>query len=103
MKMKWFASSLLVLPLLVAGCSHPQPVYYAPPPPPAVYSQVAQQGYHDGWVAGRHDLRNGFAPDADRHPRFRRPPVGPPLIEDYRHGFRDGYHRAFSTAPPPGY
>ena len=29
-----FAVATLVLPLAVAGCSHPQPAPYYPPPPP---------------------------------------------------------------------
>jgi hypothetical protein len=42
----FFAASLL------AGCSHPQPVY-APPPPPINYQVVEQQGMHDGFEAIR--------------------------------------------------
>jgi hypothetical protein len=94
---KILISSALMLPFLLAGCSHPQPAYY--PPPPA-YSQVAQQGYHDGWYAGLRDARRGLGPDVNRHPRFRQPPVGPRFAEDYRHGFRDGYRRAIHSAPP---
>jgi len=96
---KLLISCALLTPLLLAGCSHPQPYY---PPPPSAYSQVAQEGYHDGWQAGQRDLRRGLNPDVNRHPRFRQPPVGPRFVDDYRHGFRDGYQRAFHT-PPPGY
>jgi hypothetical protein len=41
----------------------------------------------------------GLAPDIDRHPRFRNPPVPPPAFEDYRYGFREGYGRALHTGP----
>jgi len=97
------AFSALLLPLVLAGCSHPQPVaYYPPPPPPPAYSQIAQQGFHDGIEAARRDIAAGRAPDVDRHPRFRKPPVPPPAFEDYRHGFREGYQQVFRHGPGPG-
>jgi hypothetical protein len=101
--MRKFAALVLVLvPLALAGCSHPQPVAYAPPPPPpGVYSAVAQQGYHDGVDAARRDIRSGLSPDVRRHPRFRNPPVDPPLREDFRHGFRDGYNAVIQGGAPP--
>ena len=92
---------VLVLLLAVAGCSHPQPVLYAPPPPG--FSPAAQQGYHDGYLAARNDIRKGFAPDLKRHPRFRNPPVPPAAFEDYRQGFRAGYEQTFRGGPGPGY
>ncbi|WP_446743117.1 hypothetical protein [Silvibacterium acidisoli] len=92
--------SLLLLPLVLAGCSHPKPVYY-PPPPPA-YSQIAAQGYHDGFQAARRDASAGLPPDPARHPRFRRPPVPPPAFEDYRQGFRHGYDAFLHGGPRPG-
>lgn len=95
------ALSVLLLPLALAGCSHPQPVYYAAPPPPPVFSAVAQQGYADGVAAARHDVRAGKAPDVRRHSRFRKPPVAPGLFQDYRHGFRAGYEQVFRGGPPP--
>lgn len=97
---KFAALALVLVPLALAGCSHPQPVAYAPPPP-GIYSAVAQQGYHDGVEAARRDMSAGRSPDVGRHPRFRNPPVDPPLRDDYRHGFRDGYQAAFRGAPPP--
>jgi hypothetical protein len=104
---KLFAVALFVLPLAFAGCSHPQPApYYPPPPPPPAFSEVAQQGYHDGFEAARRDISRGAPPDPRRHPHFRNPTVPPPLIEDYRHGFRNGYDQAYRhgpTPPPPGY
>jgi hypothetical protein len=96
---KWIALSALLLPLSVAGCSHPQPVaIYAPPPPVA---DAAQQGYHDGFEAARRDVAENRPPRIDRHPRFRNPPVPPPLIGDYRRGFRDGYNAFLHQGPPP--
>lgn len=96
---KALALAVVSLTLAVAGCSHPQPVVYAPPPPG--YTDIAQRGFHDGIEAARRDIAAGRAPDAARHPRFRNPPVPPPTWEDYRHGFRDGYRSMFRQGPPP--
>ena len=90
---KALALAALAIPLVVAGCSQRE-MYYSAPPPPA-YSDFAQRGFHDGFEAARHDMARGFAPDADRHDRFRRPPVPRRAIDDYRHGFREGYRQAF--------
>ena len=89
----------LLFPLVLAGCSHPQPVVYAVPPPPPAFGPVGQQGYHDGTEAARHDIAKGLAPDVQRHPRFRNPPAGPP--DEYRRGFRAGYEQTFPGGPPP--
>jgi len=99
---KVLALAVVSLPLALAGCSHPRPVYVEPPPPPPAYTAIAQQGYHDGVEAARRDIAKGMAPDAARHPRFRNPPVPPPAWEDYRHGFREGYRAMFRNGPPPG-
>ncbi|MGD0730802.1 MAG: hypothetical protein ABR956_06025 [Terracidiphilus sp.] len=101
---KWIALAALLLPISLAGCSHPAPVVYAaPPPPPPEYSAIGQRGYHDGFEAARRDVAQGRPPGVEKHPRFRNPPVPPPAAEDYRHAFRAGYdaflHR---TAPPQG-
>jgi hypothetical protein len=107
MKMrKTLALVVLALPFAIAGCSHPRTVVYAAPPPPPAFTEIAQRGFHDGFDAARHDIAKGMPPNADRHPRFRNPPVPPPAFEDYRHGFREGYQQAFRngpTPPPPGY
>jgi hypothetical protein len=101
---KALALAALLLPIFaLAGCAHPQPVaVYAPPP---AFSEIARQGYHDGFEAARRDVARNLPPGVDKHPKFRNPPVPPPAWEDYRHGFREGYqaflHRA--EAPPPGY
>ncbi len=87
---KWLAFAALLLPLSLAGCSHPRPVYDEPPPPPE-FPAVAQQGFHDGFAAARRDVDQGIAPNVERHPRFRNPPVPPDAAEDYRRGFRRGY------------
>ena len=98
-------SVALAAPLLLAGCSHPQPVAYYPPPPPN-YSQIVQQGYHDGYYAAQNDVRRGNPPGFDHHPRFRNPPVPPPAVPEYRQGFREGYERFLhpngGPPPPPG-
>lgn len=96
---KLLGVALILLPLGLAGCSH-RTVVYEPPP---AYSEASQQGWHDGVRAAQHDIASGLRPDADRHPRFDRPPVPPPLWEDYRHGFRDGYQRVFAGGPGAGY
>ena len=82
------------LPLLLAGCSHPAYYYAAPPPPPA-YSAVAQQGYNQGVRAAQRDIGRGWGADVNRHPDFRNPPVAPPLMNDYRHAFREGYRAVY--------
>jgi len=101
-KLKLFlALTALALPLAAAGCSHPRPVVYAPPPPGL--GAAEQHGYYDGSLAARNDIRKGFAPDVLRHRRFGNPPVPAPAIEEYRHGFRNGYEQTFSSSPVPGY
>jgi hypothetical protein len=100
-KLKMFtAMAALFLPLAVAGCSHPQPVVYAPPPPGL--SALAQRGYYDGSLAARNDITKGLPPDVQRHPKFRNPPAPPPAFEEYRHSFRDGYQQTFRGGPGPG-
>lgn len=96
---KLLSVALLSLPLGLcmglAGCSH-RTVVYEPPP---AYSAAAQQGYRDGVHAAQRDMSDGLRPDAARHPRFDHPPVPPPLQEDYRHGFREGYQAVFNGGP----
>jgi hypothetical protein len=87
---KWLALAALLLPLSLAGCSHPRPVYAEPPPPPD-YTEISRQGFHDGFAAARRDVDQGKPPSVERHPRFRNPPVPPVAFEDYRRGFREGY------------
>jgi hypothetical protein len=99
---KLLALAALSLPLSLAGCGHPV-VAYAPPPPPAEFSAVAQQAFHDGFEAARRDVAHNVPPGVERHPRFRNPPVPPPAVEDYRHGFREGYQAFLHQAPPRGY
>ncbi|HEX3986419.1 MAG TPA: hypothetical protein VHX13_07395 [Acidobacteriaceae bacterium] len=98
--MKRFLCLALAFLPLATGCAHRVGVAYAPPP---AYTDVAHQGYADGARAAQRDLHNGVRPDVDRHPRFRNPPVPPPLRDDYRHGFRDGYARVMHGGPGAGY
>ena len=101
---KWLALTTLLAAFALAGCSHPQPVYYEPPPPPAEFREIARQGYHDGFEAARRDLAERRPLVVERHKRFRHPPVPPGAFEDYRQGFRGGYSTFLSRAQPhPGY
>jgi hypothetical protein len=93
----FFALLVLLSSFALAGCSHRQAVAYAPPPPE--YPAIAQRAYQDGFRAARQDINDGKAPDLARHPRFRNPRVAPPAVEDYRHGFREGYEQAFRSGP----
>jgi hypothetical protein len=95
----WIALGALLLPLGLAGCTHRTVVVYNAPPPPAAYSEAGRQGYNDGVAAAQRDLADGRPLVVDRHPRFRNPPVPPPLIEDYRHGFRAGYEQVIHRGP----
>lgn len=97
---KLFAVSLLSVAALLAGCSHPQPVYG--PPPPGV--QIHDMGIHDGFEAARNDVATGRPPNFARHPRYRNPPIpgGEGRWDDYRNGFRQGYEQFLHQAPPPG-
>ncbi|HEY1578529.1 MAG TPA: hypothetical protein VGF82_15795 [Terracidiphilus sp.] len=89
---KVFALALLAVPLAIAGCGNHENRYYGGAP---AYTEIAQRGFHDGFDAARHDMGRGWAPDVDRHGAFRNPPVSRGAFEDYRHGFREGYERAF--------
>ena len=97
--MKKILLSLIALPALtiaLVGCSHPRPAYYPPPPE---QSEVARHGFHDGVDAARRDMSRGMRPDADRHPRFRNPPVPyGPAAEEYRESFRRGYRSTYHEA-----
>ncbi len=62
--------------------------------PPSEYRDAGRQGFHDGVEAARHDLEQHRHRDADEHRMFRHPPVERPLVNDYRHAFREGYSRA---------
>jgi hypothetical protein len=85
--------SALLGAALLAGCTHPQPVYGPPPPPSLNYQAIEQQGDHDGFEAARHDVETNQPPVFDHHPRYRNPPVPPPGWAAYRKGFRVGYER----------
>jgi hypothetical protein len=98
---KWIALAALLLPMSVAGCSHPQPVVVYAPPPPEL-SAAAHQGYNAGIEAAGRDLANGRPLNLEAHPRFRNPPVPPPLVDEYRHGFRAGYEQVIHHGSPPG-
>jgi len=98
----WVSLAALLLPLALVGCSHPQPVYYAPPPPPPpAFRTVAQEGFHDGFQAARQDVTDQRPLVVERHERFHNPPVPPEAFDDYRHAFRRGYTAFLNRMPPP--
>jgi hypothetical protein len=103
---KWIALAALLAPLSLAGCApRPVVVYSAPPPPPAL-ADAGRQGYNDGVAAAQRDLARGNPLVVENRPRFRHPPVPPPLVEDFRRGFRAGYEQVVhhgAPPPPPGY
>ncbi len=98
--MRLAALALIASALCLAGCSHPQPIY-GPPPPAIAPGAAYQQGQHDGFEAARHDVADGRPPAFDHHPRYRNPPVPPPVFRDYRQGFREGYNQFLHQGPPP--
>jgi hypothetical protein len=63
-----------------------------------MYRQAQHEGYEDGMEAARRDLHRGLRPDADRHGRFRRPPVPPPAMNEYREAFQNGYREVYRHA-----
>ena len=91
---KALALAVLALPLALAGCAEHDRTYYSGQYAPA-QERFEQRGFHDGFDAGRHDYSKGRRPDADRHGSFRNPPVPGWASDEYRHGFREGYERAF--------
>jgi hypothetical protein len=99
---KGLALAALLLPLTVAGCAH-RVVVYAAPPPPVEFNEIARQGFNDGFEAARRDVAHNVPPGVEKHPKFRNPPVPPPAVEDYRHGFREGYQAFLHRNAPPGY
>ena len=86
--------AVLALPLALAGCAEHDRAYYTAPPPPA-YQHFGERGFHDGFEAARHDISRGRRFDVDAHGDFRNPPVPRRAIDEYRHGFREGYERGF--------
>lgn len=99
----WSAVAALMLSLGLIGCSHPQPVYYAPPPPPppSEFRAIAEQGFHDGYEAARDDVEDRRPLVVERHRRFQEPPVPPEGIRDYRRAFARGYGAFVNHLPPP--
>ena len=91
---KALAVAALAIPLALAGCAEHERSYYSGQYAPA-HERFAERGFHDGFEAGRHDLSKGWRPDIDRHGDFRNPPVPGWSVREYRHGFHEGYERAF--------
>jgi hypothetical protein len=104
---KWVAAATLLLSTALAGCSHPQPVYYqppSPPPPPAFYEIARQRTTTDSKPHGTM-FADGTPLIVERHERFHNPPVPPEAYRDYRDGFRRGYIAFINRMPAsrPGY
>jgi len=91
---KALAIAALALPLTLAGCAEHERSYYNGPYAPA-YERYGERGFHDGFEAGRHDSSRGWRPDLRRHGDFRNPPVPNGASREYRHGFHEGYERAY--------
>jgi hypothetical protein len=62
--------------------------------PPSEYRDAQRQGFNDGIEAARRDFETRSHKDADDHDRYRHPSVQREFVDDYRHGFREGYSRA---------
>jgi len=71
--------------------------------PPVDFNEIARQGFNDGFEAARRDVAHSVPPGVEKHPKFRNPPVPPPAVEDYRHGFREGYQAFLHRNAPPRY
>jgi len=99
---KWLGAATLFVPLALAGCAHPHPTYYQAPPPPPSFREIAQEGFHDGFEAARHDVAYRKPLAFEHHELFHHPPVAPEAREDYRRGFRNGYD-TFLDRERPGY
>ncbi len=97
---KLFAIAILRLllftgSLIFTGCAPAPPPYYGPPPPPL--RAIARQGYDTGIAAARNDIARGLPPNAQRHPRFRVPPMPPGEPSHvYRVNFRRGYFAVYN-------
>ena len=70
----------------------PPPGVWSPVEPPGNWSQAWHSGFHDGVGAARHDVDAGRPPDPDRHNDFRHPDLPRDQRQDFRDGFRRGYH-----------
>lgn len=76
----------------------------APAPPPGQWawgmrglrSDAQRRGYNEGIEEARKDFQFRRRQDPDDHEEYRRPPVPPGLIPEYREGFMRGYTVAMS-------
>lgn len=87
----------------LVGGGQPAPMMQAPPPPVQVrgwemgqvqFNEIQRRGYEDGKVGAQRDAENHRRPDPNNRDEYRNPNVPPPLVEDYRQGFRRGYEEA---------
>jgi len=68
---------------------------WQPMEPPGSWSHAWHSGFHDGAVAARHDIDAGRPPDPNRHDDFRHPDLPRDQRQDFRDGFRRGYHMMY--------
>jgi hypothetical protein len=105
MKIKWISVPALALCLASTGTLkvHAQPggavgQYQEHPDhwnePPNGYSDAQRRGFHEGVEAARRDVQEGRRVDADDHEAYRHPQVEQGQRQEFREGFREGYHRA---------
>ena len=103
----WFAVSALALSLGATTGGLAARAYASPAPAqpqyegqgrwdeaPSEYRDAQRMGFRDGIEAARSDFYNHRHNDADDHDRYRHPQVEREFVNDYRHGFREGYSRA---------
>jgi hypothetical protein len=84
------------------GGMQPAPMMQAGPPGQfhswegnqPVFNEVQRRGFEEGKVGAQRDAENHRRPDPNNRDEYRNPPVPPPLVEDYREGFRRGYEEA---------
>jgi len=73
----------------------PPPGAWEPQEPPGSWSNAWHSGFHDGIDAARHDVDAGRPPDPRRHDKFRHPDLPRDQRDDFREGFRRGYHMVY--------
>jgi len=81
----------------------PPPGAWQPVEPPGSWSHAWHSGFHDGVEAARHDIDAGRPPDPDRHDKFRHPDLPRDQRDDFREGFRRGYHMVYEHRAHGGY
>lgn len=81
--------------LAVLAQGPPPPGAWEPQEPQGSWSNAWHSGFHDGIDAARHDVDAGRPPDPRRHDKFRHPDLPRDQRDDFREGFRRGYHMVY--------